>query len=337
MVRSTQTLFIADFSNNRIRKIGSDGMVSTYAGSGIQGFADGAGDSAQFNNPRAVVVDSSGVAYISDTNNHCIRRIAIDRTVSTFAGLCQTSGSTNGVGTAARFSEPAGLTFDQSGSNLFIAGHADAKIRKIVISSATVSTFAGGASMGSADGQGTSASFNYPFDVAFNKSGYLFVADKDNHRIRIISPSGYVTTFAGSSQGLADGQGTSAKFSTPAGLAIDDNGFIYVADYDNQAIRKISPSGYVTTIVNSKNMMGDQRGPAMKASFMNPIGIDIDANGTIYVADDNSHKLEIICNSTCVNGIMNCFSKTCICDKGWSGATCGTPIPRITTTTTSKF
>ena len=329
MDRNTGILYIADFFGNRIRKLTPDGIISTHAGDGEHDFVNGPASSARFRWPRGVAVDSTGIVYVSDYNNHCIRKVAAN-TVSTLAGVCGTSGFNNGAGASALFNNPAGLTLDNSG-NLFVAGHSDGRIRKIVLSSLTVSTFAGGSTMGSTNGQGTAARFNYPYDVAFNNSGYLFVADKDNNMIRVISPSGYVSLFAGSSSGLLDGQGGAAMFHTPSALAFDGNGNLYVADYNNQGIRKISPSGLVTSITNSKNLEGDQRGPALKASFRHPIGIEVDGNGTIYVADDDSNKIEIICNMTCINGAADCFGNRCKCDIGWTGANCGTLIP-----TTSK-
>jgi hypothetical protein len=286
-----------------------------------------------WNYPAGITVDASGIIYVSDSYNHCIRTIAVDNTVNTWVGLCGTSGTTNGVGTAARLFHPWGLKMDQSG-NIFLAGNSDMRIRKIEIATATVSTFAGSGVSGSADGQGTSATFSYPLDVAFNASGYLFVADGNNDRIRVISPSAYVSTFAGSNQGFSDGQGANAKFYTPNSLVVDDYGYIWVADRDNNVVRKISPSGLVTTPFSSKTFMGDQRGPALKASFIKPVVIELGNNGVLYVGDNDSQKLEIICSSICSNGVMNCATQTCTCDDGWLGNTCN--MPNATTTTTSK-
>jgi sugar lactone lactonase YvrE len=323
--RSTGILYIADFNGNRIRKLTPDGMISTHAGDGVDDFVNGPASTARFRSPRGVAVDSAGIVYVSDYYNHCIRKVA-DNTVSTLAGVCGTSGFNDGSGSSALFNQPAGLTLDKSGS-LFVAGNSDGRIRKIVISSMGVSTFAGRSTMGYTNGQGTTARFNYPYDVAFNSSGYLFVADKDNHMIRVISPSGYVSLFAGSSSGLLDGQGAAAMFSSPEGLAFDDNGNLYVAEYYNPVIRKVSPSGYVKSLTNSKGLLGDQSGPALKSSFWHPTGIEVDGNGTIYVADDYSNKIKIICNMTCINGVADCFGHKCKCDIGWTGDNCGTLIP----------
>jgi sugar lactone lactonase YvrE len=335
--RQSGNIFISDSWNNRIRKLGTDGILITYAGSGDYGYQDGPADSANFRRPRGLTIDASGVLFVSDHENHCIRKISTDRTVSTLAGMCGTDGFRDGSGNQALFSLPLGLTLDSRG-HVYVAGHSDGRIRRIS-SAGLVSTLAGGNTMDSTDGQGTNARFNHPVDVAFNSNGFLFVADKDNHRIRVISPNGTVSTLAGSTGGYADGQGTAAQFSSPSGITVDDTGNIYVSDYHNQAIRMISPTGLVSTIVNPNRIYGSQRGQALKSSFAHPYMLDVDSNGTLYVTDFDYHKVAIICNSTCINGVMDCYTRTCKCDLGWDGANCGTRVTTTTTTTTttSKF
>ncbi|MEY2621629.1 MAG: Virginiamycin lyase [Pseudomonadota bacterium] len=236
-VDGSGNVLVADYDNHRIRKITSAGVVSTMAGMSM-GYVDGTGTGASFNSPSGVVVDGSGNVFVADRNNHRIRKITPAGVVSTLAGSGNT-GSTDGNGTAASFNNPFGLTIDGSG-NVFVADRTNHLIRKITPAGA-VSTLAGSGSSGSADGSGMAASFYYPQGVVLDDLGQLVVADYFNHRIRKITPTGVVSTLAGSSAGSADGTGTGASFYYPAGLAIDASGQIYVADLYNNRIRKITP------------------------------------------------------------------------------------------------
>ena len=213
------------------------GVVSTLAGS-TQGYTDGTGTSAQFDYPTGVAVDGAGNVYVADSYNHRIRKITASGVVSTLAG--STQGYTDGTGTSAKFAYPSGVAVDGAG-NVYVADQYNHRIRKIT-ASGVVSTLAG-SSMGNTDGTGTSAQFSYPTGVAVDGAGNVYVADQYNHRIRKITASGVVSTLAGSSSGYADGTGTSAKFDYPTGVAVDGAGNVYVADYYNHRIRKITSSG----------------------------------------------------------------------------------------------
>ncbi|MDV6215472.1 hypothetical protein R1T15_13245 [Mucilaginibacter sp. L3T2-6] len=160
-------------------------------------------------------------------------------------------------------------------------------------SSVLVSTLAGSETYGSADGTGSSASFHRPRGIAVDRWGYVYVADSGNGLIRKISPGGVVKTFAGSSDGFADGTGTSAKFSLPLDVATDAAGNVYVADNYNKRIRKISPEGVVTTLAGS-GALGSANGPALSASFAWPHGVATDKSGNVYVADTNNSLIRKI-------------------------------------------
>ena len=274
--------YIADSYNNAIRKVSSSGVVTTLAGGGM-GSADGTGNYASFYFPRGVAVDTStGNIYVADTYNHEIRKITPDGVVTTFAGST-TFGFADGTGTAARFNNPTGLAVDASG-NIYVADQDNNCIRKIT-PAGVVTTFAGSTTSGSADGTGTAAQFNNPSDVTIDASGTLYVADKGNNRIRKITPAGVVTTLAGSTQGFADGTGTTARFYSPTGIAVDDSGNIYVADYNNNRIRKITSSGVVSTVVQCNY----------------PTGVAIDVQGNIYVTDGHN-QIDKIAGTTILSG-----------------------------------
>ena len=231
-------VYVADGSNHRIRKITLENgqwSVSTLAGS-IKGSANGRGTSALFHYPRDVAVDASGHVYVADGSNHLIRKITPEGEVSTLAGSGR-AGSANGRGTSAQFDNPLGVAVDSSG-HVYVADKSNHLIRKIT-PEGLVSTLAG-SSAGSVDGAGiTEAQFNYPYGVAVDADGHVYVADASNHRIRKITPEGLVSTLAGSSEGSRDGAGTSAQFNRPTGVAVDADGNVYVADQLNHLIRKI--------------------------------------------------------------------------------------------------
>ena len=229
-------LYVTDFGNHLIRKIViSSGVVTTLAGTGSSGSADGTGTAASFYSPGGITSDGTNL-FVAGINNHIIRKIVISSgVVTTFAGTGST-GSSDGTGTAASFNFPFGITND--GTNLFVVDAQNHLIRKIVISSGVVTTFAGTGSRGSADGTGTAASFNAPGIT--NDGTNLFVADRRNNTIRkVVISTGVVTTFAGTgSAGSADGTGTAASFNYPQSITHDGTS-LFVMDLSNHTIRKI--------------------------------------------------------------------------------------------------
>jgi sugar lactone lactonase YvrE len=284
-------VYVGDHSNDRIRKITQDGVVSTFAGAGKALKDERSGTKANFNKPVGLAIDKGRNIYVADKENHAIRKITPDGVIITLTGSGKPDIA-DGEGLAASFNRPHGVAVDESG-NIYVADHNNHRIRKIS-SSGNVTTLAGSGIKGNADGLGKEASFNGPNSVAIDGSGNVYVADKLNHSIRKISPSGTVTTLAGSGKPeFADGQGKEASFNQPHGIAVDEIGTVYVADSYNHRIRKIGPSGYVTTLVGSGNP-GSEDGYGSAASFNKPYAIAVDAGGAVYVADQQNHKIRKI-------------------------------------------
>jgi len=250
-------------------------VVSTIAGGG---------NPAEFNSPSGVAVDASGNVYVADTNNHRIRKITLtSREVSTIAG--STEGFADDAGTSAKFDWPSGVAVDAAG-NVYVADFYNHRIRRIILTSREVNTLAGG---------GNPAQFNHPVGVAVDSSGNVYVADYGNHRIRKITlTSREVNTLAGSgTAGSADGLGTAAQFRNPTGVAVDAKGNVYVADFSNNRIRKITSGGEVDTLAGT-GTPGSKDGAGTSAQFNEPTGVALDAEGNVYVADSGSHLIRKI-------------------------------------------
>ena len=275
-------VYVADTANNVIRKISAAGVVSTVAGLfHNHGSADGAGSNARFWAPFGIAVDSTGDIYVADTGNNTIRKISPAGIVSTIAGLAGQAGTNDGAGSIARFRNPWGVAVDNTG-NVYVADMSNDTIRKIT-PEGRVHTFAGQAGVsGNSDGFGDGARFNNPFGVAVDSTGNVYVSDTANNSIRKITVGRVVTTLAGlpGYAGNTDGSGPDARFWSPQGLTVDSAGNIYVADTGNNAIRKITPMGLVTTLPLSADKTLALNGPG---------GVTIDANGNIFVADTNNH------------------------------------------------
>jgi sugar lactone lactonase YvrE len=233
--------YVADTNNQRIRRITLAGVVTTFAGSGTQSSVDGTGGSATFNTPVGLTISKDNTRlFVTEANGNRIRQIVISTAVVTTVAGNGTSGATNGVGTNATFGFPIGIAPDPLGNYLYVLDPVSHRIRKIDIASGVVSTFAG-SSLGTNNGTGTNAQFNYPSGVTCDENGNVYVAEADTPRIRKITPDGVVTTFAGSGTATSvDGTGTNATFSKPRGMFYYTDGIIYVVDEVGHRIRRMN-------------------------------------------------------------------------------------------------
>jgi len=283
-------LYIADPSGHVIRKITPAGVSSVFAGTGAYGSLDGPAASATFSTPYSLVFDRSGNMYVADADNNKIRKITTAGVVSTFAGN-GTSTSIDGNGLSASINHPINLAIDPN-SNIYVSDENGQKIRKID-TSGNVTTIAGTGQIGSVDGAASSSSFYRPHGLVFDTGGNLYVADYANSKIRKITPSGIVSTFAGSgAQKSVDGIGSDAGIYAPANIVIDATGNIYANVIDNKII-KISPQGVVTTLAGS-GQAGKADGIGISATFNCPMGLAIGPNGSLYVSDACNNEIRII-------------------------------------------
>lgn len=245
--------------------------------------------------PTAIAIDNQNHLFVADANSDTINLISSESVVSVFAGTTGQTGTADGIARAARFNNPSGLAI-ATDDRLIVTDTANATLRLIATDGA-VSTIAGSTTArGNTDGPGTSATFSAPVGVAQDSSGNLYVADSMNHTIRKISASGVVSTFAGTAgaSGSSDGDGSAARFNFPTGIAVDANGTVYVSDTNNNLLRKITPTGTVTTLAGLVGVSGTQDGNGSNALFNHPGGLTVDGSGNLYLADTGNSTLRRI-------------------------------------------
>lgn len=261
------------------------GEVTVIAG-GTQGYLDGQGTAARFNRPQGIRFDNNNNMYVADYANSKVRKITASGTVTTLPGRIPSWSNPTGPNTD--YALPTATVIKNNGE-VMVVEYNSHSISKFIPPS-SVALFAGGIVSGNQNGNGTAASFYHPVDIAMDASGNMYIADMDNLCIRKITPTGDVTTFAGGQWGYLDGTGTSARFNRPMGIDADAQGNLYVTDYYNHRIRKITPTGVVTTLAG--NGFSDIRdGDALsQASFFNPTAIAVASNGIVYVTQGGSYN-----------------------------------------------
>ncbi|HET6991005.1 MAG TPA: T9SS type A sorting domain-containing protein, partial [Bacteroidia bacterium] len=232
-------IYITDDGNHKIKRVDTLGNVITIAGTGAIGHQDGNVLSATFYNPTGLSIDNSGIIYVADYLNHCIRKISGNQ-VTTYAGTLGVSGDQIGAASTALFNSPSEVNIDPQGNNLYVSDLLNNKV-KVVSQSGTVSLLAGSGVAGFADGTGASAVFNRPSGMLWDLWGNIIIVDGLNYRIRRITTSGVVTTIAGTgAAGINNGPVATATFNGPADISIGPNGEIYCGDVTNNVIRMIS-------------------------------------------------------------------------------------------------
>ncbi len=299
-------VYIADLGNNRIRKTTPAGDTTTLAGNGLNGYVDGTGGptgTTQFSSPFGVAVDGAGNVYVTEIGNDRIRKITPTGATTTLAGN-GTAGYVDGTGGptgTTQLDNPTGVAVDTVG-NVYVADLGNNRIRKITPTGATT-TLAGNGLNGYVDGTGGptgTTQFNNPLGVAVDGAGNVYVADYANQRIRKITPAGATTTLAGNgTAGYLDGTGGptgTTQFNNPHGVAVDTTGNVYVADYANNRIRKITPAGATTTLAGNgtAGYLDGTGGPTGTTQFNNPLGVAVDTAGSVYVADFRNQRIRKI-------------------------------------------
>jgi len=291
-------LFIADFGNNRIRKVDTNGIITTVAGNGSAGYSGdgGAATHASLSDPDGVAVDALGNLFVVDLGNNRIRKVDTNGIITTVAGngIAGFSGD-GGAATQASLDESYGIAVDGFG-NLFIADTDNNRIRK-VNASGIITTVAGNGSSGySGDGGAAdSASLNDPYGVAVDGSGNLFIADLGNNRIREVNTSGIITTVAGNGNAAYYGDGgaaTNASLDECYGVAVDGFGNLFIADLGNNRVRTVDTNGIITTLAGNgiAGYSGDG-GAATNANLDEPYGATVDASGNLFITDLGNNRI----------------------------------------------
>ncbi|HWL14687.1 MAG TPA: immunoglobulin domain-containing protein [Opitutus sp.] len=285
------TLYVADLGNLTVRAIDANGRVTTLAGSpGASGVVDGAGAAARFLGPSLIDTDAAGNVYVAD--GYAVRKVTPAGSVTTFAGRVDEPGLADGNPAVARFFDLAGLAVDAE-ANVFVSDN-DA-LRRIA-PNGMVTTIAGAASRGHANGAPTEVRFEHPTDLVRTAAGITYVIEEFGTAIRKIDAAGTITTFAGSwtETGSADGAGGAARFGALGGIAADQDGNVYVSDRENSTIRKITAAGVVSTLGGQPGIPGNADGTGAAANFSGPAGLDVDHAGNVYVADQTNRLIRKI-------------------------------------------
>lgn len=305
-------LFIADTGNGQIRQVSaSSGIISTVAGGGASSFSGDLGPAAtaQFARLRGVALDSSGNVYLADTGNCRVRRInASTGYVSTVAGsgttgaACGPFAGDNGPATEASLNAPGDVAVDIHG-NLFIADTGNARIRKVDTSTGIITTVAGGGTVdaGSDGGAATSAKLVSPAGLAVDGSGNLFFSDAGANRVRRVDSGGIITTLAGTGVAGFGGDGGSsvaALLNSPAGIALDSSGNLYIADNGNSRVRRVAQGAITTVAGNGQSGFSGDFGPATSAALASPRGVAVDSAGNLWIADEANNRIRMVSSTS---------------------------------------
>jgi len=277
-VDAAGNLYIAEFSGHAIRRVTAGGMITTVAGTTVQGYnGDGLlAAAAQLNFPSDVAVDSGGSYYIADTGNLRVRKVGADGVIRTVAGRPGSPGD-GSAATAVSLDGPTGVALDSAG-NLYIADARAKRIRK-VNTAGLISTLAGGGASNREGAPAWEASFRLPFGVAVDSQGRVYIADGQDSRVRSVALDGTIRTIAGTGTSGSSGDGgpaTSARLAVPLGLKLDASGNLYILDTGNFTIRKVTADGVIQAFARAGS----------------PADIAFDSEGNAYIADNQLHVVD---------------------------------------------
>ena len=305
---SNGCLYVADQYNHRVRRVTRDGYFEAVAGTGLPGFSgdNGLAVNAQLRFPADSVLDAQGNLFIADRDNHRIRKVDQNGTIRTVAGtgLPGFSGD-NGPAATAALNSPSGLALDGAGSCLYIADRDNHRIRRMDLSSMRIATVAGAGLPGDAGdgGAAIAARLRNPSDIVLDGAGNLYIADQNNHKVRLVDTNGVMTCLAGTGVSGYAGDGgpaTSAMLNKPYGVALDGDGRLYISDTDNHRIRQVElSSGVIRTLAGTgvAGYSGDEIA-ATNAQFNAPYGMTSDPRGHLFIADNNNHRIRRLDNGT---------------------------------------
>ncbi len=296
--------YIVDRGNQRIRRVTSNGVVSTVVGNGVAGFSGDGGPAilASLNDPTGIAVDSAGTIYIADASNRRVRRVAPNGTITTFAGTgVQGFSGDGGQAIAAQLNRPVGVFLDAFG-NLLIADSPNHRVRRVG-ADGIITTVAGNGVAGfSGDGGlAISAQLSTPLGMSVDAAGVLYIADADNHRIRRVGADGINSTVAGNGTGGFSGDGgaaLTARLNFPSDVAVDGAGNLFIADASNNRVRQVANLSITTIAGTGSDSFSGDGGPGTSAAVNFPYRVALGSPGSLLISDARNHRLRRLTGTT---------------------------------------